>query len=187
MFFFAKCKQFWQLWCQRTEGSMAVEFALVCVPFIYLTIAIIEISLFFAGANMLESGVNASARMIRTGQLQSMEAADQEVAFRTNLCSQLFVLIDCNNVDLEVIHIPDDDFGSADGYTPVYDESGRLVSHGFDAGDSDEVVLIRVAYRYQLWTPLFSSIFSVEPDHTIPLLTTVVLQTEPYTFDSSAS
>lgn len=166
-----------------SDGSVAVEFALISIPFVYLTIAIVELSLFFAAANMLEGGINESARMIRTGQLQAQAQEDQEAAFREAVCETLFVLVNCNNVMLEVVSMGDSAFIGADDIEPVYDEGGNLVPREFDAGDSNDVVMIRAFYRYQLFTPLFSRLFSQEEDGTIPLLTTVILQTEPYDFD----
>lgn len=163
-----------------TEGSTAVEFAMLIIPFMYTTFAIIELALFFAATNMLESGVNESARMIRTGQIQ--EQANPEEAFRTDLCNRLFVLVDCNEVDIEVVAMPDDDFTSVSDYQPVYDEEGNVVPRPFDPGQSNDVVLIRAIYRYQLITPMFAEIFSREDDNTIPIMSTVVLQTEPYDF-----
>jgi len=171
----------------RTEGAVAIEFALMIFPFIYITFAIIELSLFFAASNMMESGINASARIIRTGQLQQQTALDPATAFRQEVCSHLFGLIKCENVGIEVIAMPDDDFGNAGSYTPVYDEDGNLQPRDFDAGESSSVVLIRAVYRYKLLTPFFANVFSKEPDHTIPIMTTVVLQTEPYDFSEEAS
>jgi Flp pilus assembly protein TadG len=168
---------------RRSEGSVAVEFALISIPFVYLTIAIVELSLFFAAANMLEGGVNESARMIRTGQLQAQAQEDQEAIFREAVCDKLFVLINCENVQIEVVAIGEGTFIGIEDLEPVYDDDGNLVPREFNAGDSKDVVMIRASYRYQLLTPLFSRLFSKEEDHTIPLLTTVILQTEPYDFD----
>lgn len=166
---------------------MAIEFSLVCLPFIYMTIAIIELCIFFASANTLEFAINSAARSIRTGQLQTNNPGNMQQAFMTDLCSRLLGLIDCSKIDLEVMPMPDSQFTSAPTYAPVYDAQGRLVSRGFDPGTSGNVVLLRVAYRYPLWTPLFSNLFSTQPDHTIPLLSTVVLQNEPYNFNPNAS
>ncbi|MGZ9097381.1 MAG: TadE/TadG family type IV pilus assembly protein [Micavibrio sp.] len=165
---------------RRTEGSMAVEFALLIIPFIYTTFAIIELSLFFAASNMLEGGINESARLIRTGQLQEQEELPPEEAFRNDLCNRLFVLVDCDEVDIEVIALPDDDFTSAADYPLIYDEDGNVEPRPFDAGGADDVVMIRATYRYQLITPMFAEIFSREDDNTIPIMTTIVLQSEPY-------
>lgn len=169
-------------WLRRKDGSVAVEFALVSIPFIYTTIAIIELSLFFAASNMLEAGVNTSSRLIRTGQLQQSGSPDPEALFRENICEQLFILIECDNVQIEVVAMPGDSFSEIEDYQPEYDENGVLVPREFDAGGSDDVVMIRAYYRYQLMTPIFAQIFSKEPDNSVPMMSTVILQSEPYEF-----
>lgn len=171
----------------RTDGSVAIEFALMIFPFIFITFAIIELSLFFAASNMMESGINNSARVIKTGQLQQQTGMTPEAAFRQEVCNHLFGLIRCDKVGLEVIALPDDDFGSAGDYAPIYDEDGNMVPRDFDPGSSSSVVLIRAVYRYKLLTPLFANVFTKEPDNTIPIIATVVLQTEPYDFTEEAS
>lgn len=170
-------------WIRRDEGSVAVEFALISIPFIYCTIAIIELSMFFAATNMLEGGVNQSARMIRTGQLQNQTEQPPEDAFREELCDNLFVLIDCDEVQIEVVAMPDGSFSSIDDYQPAYDGDGNFVPRAFDAGGSGDVVLIRAYYNYQLMTPMFAQIFSNNDEATIPIMSTVVLESEPYDFD----
>ena len=169
----------------REDGSVAVEFAMIIVPFVYLTIAIIELAMMTAASNMLEAAVNESSRSIRTGQIQEQTALPPQEAFEEELCSHLFVIVDCDEVSFEVISMPGDSFSEAAAYQPVYDEDGNLVPRDFDAGSSNDVVMIRATFRYQLMTPLFSRIFSQEPDQTIPMISTVVIETEPYDFDDS--
>lgn len=171
---------------KKTDGSMAVEFAMLIFPTIFLTFAIIELCLFFAASNMVEGGISASARLIRTGQLQQVENTTPEEAFRAEICNHMFVLVDCNNVAMEVIALPDDDFGSAGSYPIEYDEDGKVKPRPFDAGGSSDVVLIRAIYDYRLLTPFFSDIFSKTGDGMIRIITTIVLQTEPYDFGEEA-
>lgn len=170
-------------WLRRRDGSIAVEFALISIPFIYTTIAIMELSFYFAATNMLEGGVSAAARQIRTGQVQASVDVTPEEAFRANLCDQLYVLVKCDDVQIEVVAMPDDEFSSVDDYQPQYDDDGNFVPRDFDAGGSGDVVMIRAYYRYQLLTPLFAQIFSNEPDETVVMLSTVIIQSEPYEFD----
>jgi hypothetical protein len=167
---------------KKTDGSMAVEFAMLIFPTIFLTFAIIELCLFFAASNMVEGGISASARMIRTGQLQQVENSTPEEAFREEICNHMFVLVDCNNVIMEVVALPDDDFGSAGDYQIEYDEDGNVKPRPFDAGGSSDVVLIRAIYDYKLLTPFFADVFSKTGDGMIRIVTTIVLQTEPYDF-----
>src|SRR5688572_8490209 len=113
MSFFAKCKALCQQWSRGSDGSAAVEFALVCIPFIYMTIAIIEISIFFASANMFETAVNSTTRTIRTGRLQTENPGLEEQAFRISLCDNLYAFIDCNEIDVEAIAMPNNQFTEA--------------------------------------------------------------------------
>lgn len=170
-------------WLGDDNASVAVEFAQIAVPLVFLTIAIMELSMFFVAANMLEGGVSQSSRIIRTGQLQQQTDRPAEEMFREALCSNLYIVLNCDNVQIEVVAVPDDTFTGAGDLDPVYDEDGNFVPRDFDAGGSDSVVMVRAYYRYQLMTPLFADLFSRQPDNTIPLMTTVVLQTEPYDFN----
>ncbi|PZO82058.1 MAG: pilus assembly protein, partial [Micavibrio aeruginosavorus] len=50
-----------------------------------------------------------------------------------------------------------------------------------DAGGASDVVLIRVLYNYPVMTPLMGSMLAtISTDNTRRLVSTVVLQTEPY-------
>lgn len=170
-------------WMKDRKGSVAVEFALVSIPFIYCTIAIIELSMYFAATNMLEGGISNSARIIRTGQLQQQTDLPPEEAFRNEVCNHIFGLIECDDLQIEVIAMPDDQFSSVGDYTPNYDEDGNFVPRDFDAGGSGDVVMIRAHYVYRLLTPLFAQILSPRHDGRVTLMSTVVLQSEPYDFN----
>ena len=71
-------------------------------------------------------------------------------------------------------------FSDFSSYPPSFDDDGNLMSNGFDAGGVDDVVLIRTAYRYPLLTPLLASAFSDSTGNTKLMMSTVVLETEPY-------
>ena len=167
-----------------TRGAAAVEFGLVGIPFIFMTIGIIELALVFAAANMLEGGVADASRMIRTGQLQQ-EGGNPEDAFREALCQHAMILISCENIQIESIAIEDNTFGGIADLEPEYDEDGNLIPSGFELGAVSDVVLVRAAYRYKFLTPLFGNIFSNQPDQTYPMLATAVMRTEPYEFEDN--
>ena len=161
---------------------MAVEFALLIFPTIFMTFAIVELSLFFAASNMVEGGINASARMVRTGQLQQVVDVEPEEAFRNEVCNHMIVLVDCQDMILEMVTLPDDDFTTAADYPISYDEDGNVEPRPFNPGGSNDAVLIRAIYDYKLWTPFFVNIFSKNDEGTVRIVTTIVLQTEPYDF-----
>ncbi len=164
-------------WLRGEDAATAVEFALVAFPFTYLLIGIIEMSVMFAAMSTLDAATNDAARLIRTGQVQQTNGDPQQM-FEDLLCERASVFLPCDGIQYEVITMSGfSDFGS---FPASYDEDGNLQSLGFNPGSVDDVVLIRAAYRYPLLTPLLGTVFSDGPNNTKLMVTTVVLETEPY-------
>lgn len=164
---------------RRKEGTTAIEFSLMVIPYLILSLAVIELSIMYASASLLEGATTSAARLIRTGQLQQ-SAADPQEAFRDALCDYATVLVNCDDIQLEVV--PIDNYASFSNYAPTYDDDGNLVSQGFDAGGSNDSILIRTAYRYSMMTPIAGPLLSGADGQTL-FVSTIVLQTEPYEFE----
>ncbi len=165
-------------WAKKDDGTTAIEFALMALPYVFLTIGIIELSIMYAAASLLEGATGSASRMIRTGEIQQSGRNPEEM-FREALCDYATVLIRCDDIVVE--SIPLTSFGDYDTYAPQYDEDGNLVSQGFAVGGSDDRVLIRVAYRYSMMVP-FVGMLLTGPTNSRLFMSTVVLQTEPYEF-----
>ena len=78
---------------RQQDGSAAVEFGLVAVPFLGLTFAILETALVFFAGQTLETAVTDSARLIMTGQAQDKAWTKDD--FKTEVCSRIHGLFDC--------------------------------------------------------------------------------------------
>ena len=123
-----------QGWLRREEGSTAVEFALLSIPFVTFIIGIIEVALLMANASILEGASNDAARMIRTGQAQ--QSGDAEEAFRDALCDHARIM-DCDTFQYDVTVL--DSFDEAGGDDPSFDEEGNMEETVFEAGGSGEI------------------------------------------------
>jgi Flp pilus assembly protein TadG len=132
-------------------GVTAVEFALVAPPFLMLLFGTLETSIMYFVATNLEGEVQVAARQIRTGNVQA--SANPVETFRDLLCENLGNLIACDTVAIDVRTFPD--FGSLDR-PPLLDEDGNPQNENFDPGNGGSVVLVRVAYRYPIYTPFLS-------------------------------
>ncbi|MEX2616656.1 MAG: TadE/TadG family type IV pilus assembly protein [Alphaproteobacteria bacterium] len=160
---------------RSTSGGMMVEFAFVAPFVILLMVSTVEVGVtLFVGA-ALEGAAEAAARQIRTGQVQV--AANPLEAFRSRLCAELFNLIECNEVAFDVRKF--DDFASVDT-TLEFDEEGQLVDAAFAPGDSGEITIIRVLYRWQYMTPLVAQALSSDGTGSTVLMATMAFQNEPY-------
>lgn len=169
--------KFFSRWFKKEDGATAIEFALMSVPYIFLTAAILEMSIMYASASLLEGATGSAARLIRTGELQTSEEGDPQDLFRTAICNYATVLINCNDVVIEVV--PMDNFSDYDSMQPQFDSDGNLVSQGFDAGESETKIMVRVAYRYTMMTPLIGPLLA-GADNSRLFMSTIILQNEPY-------
>ncbi len=170
---------FSQAFIKKEDGATAIEFSMLLMPYLLICLGIIELSLMFASASLLEGATDSAARLIRTGQLQQSNN-DPETMFRDAMCDFAVALIDCNDLVIEVTTL--DSYN--DFTAPTYDADGNMVSQGFDAGASNAKVLIRVSYRYTMVTPIVGPILNGADGSTL-FMSTIVLQTEPYEFQGA--
>lgn len=107
---------------RREDGVTAVEFALVAPVFLFLVFAILETSLMYVVATVMQGEVALTTRIIRTGQLQQED--DSIAAFRDLLCENLDNVLNCDNIIIDVRTF--DDFGEID-LDDFVDEDGNAV------------------------------------------------------------
>lgn len=166
-------------WTKANDGSAAVEFSLLAMPFVLLTLAIIELCLMFAAESLLEGATTQAARQIKTGQLQQSGAPDMEAEFRIELCERLPVLIDCTDVIIEAQTMTN--FADFDSMEASFDDDGNFEPAGFDTGGSSDKLLLRVVYYYPAMTPALLPLYQ-SPNNTRLFMSTIVMQIEPYDF-----
>lgn len=168
-------------WAQNEDGVTAVEFALVGLPFLLMVIGIIEMSLMFTSQSLLEASTAQAARQIRTGAVQQ---GGGEEAFTEALCDFASVFIPCEDIQYQVVAL--ENFGDAEGFPPpTYDENGDLEDQGFDPGGVSDVVMIRTSYTYPIKTPMMQVLLTNNDGSSRIMISTIVLQTEPYEFEDT--
>ena len=158
------------------DGSTAVEFAMVALPFCLMMFAILELGLVFVTDSVLENATIETGRLVRTGQAsaQSMNAA----GFKTALCSRMGIFsADCASratVDVRVIPAfnttPPDPMSGG-----TFDNSGLTYTNG-NPGD---LVLVRVWYTQPLLTTFMSQGLSRLKDGTVRMTATTAFRNEP--------
>lgn len=168
-------------WFQKENGVVAVEFSFIALPFIIMIIGTIEMALMFTSQSLLAASTGTAARLIRTGQIQQ-GAGDPEETFRAAVCDFASVLIACEDIQFQVVDL--DNFGDAGDFPDAeFDEDGNLQNQGFSSGGVSDIVLIRVAYNYKIITPLMQPVLTNTGSGSRAMVSTLVLQTEPYEFE----
>lgn len=163
---------------RKEDGTTAVEFSLIAAPFVFILIGLVEMALMFSSQSLLEGATSTAARLIRTGQIQQ-STGDPQQEFENILCDFAEPLIPCNEIQYQVFNM--DNFDEAENFPPAtFDGDGNLQDQNFDPGGVSDIVLIRVAYRYSITTPMFQPVLTNNGDNTRLMMSTIVLQSEPY-------
>ena len=170
------------------SGSAAVEFALIAPTFFLMLFAIFETGMVFFADMTLANAVTTTGRLVRTGQAQNQNMTQDQ--FRTQLCNQISFLLPCTNADsakllIDVRAFPN--FSTA-AYPQALDANGNLNPNlnSYQPGASSQVpgqnaiVLVRVFYTWQLYTPLFGSYFSNMANNTRLLSYSLAFKNEPF-------
>lgn len=156
----------------QEKGAIAIEFALVALPFFIFLFGIIETAMFFMTNVVIDGAVADATRMLRTGQAQ--ETGDALTAFRGKMEESLFGVADLEDFVIDVRSFSS--FGDVD-FVPLYDEDGNPVETEFDGGTAGDVVVVRVSYRWDLMTPFLSAAYGSDQ---LELTGTSVFKNEPF-------
>ena len=181
---------------RREDGSAAVEFGLVAVPFLALVFAIIETAFVFFAGQTLETAAADSARLIMTGQQQtasvptgSSAAAEfiKQVCNPANPDAKIKAIFDCTKLVIDVrafssfsnINVPSP--VDANGNFPV-DANGNLITNpSYQPGGPGDIVVVRMMYQW----PVFVSLLGLNglsnmSGNSRLLMSTVAFRNEPY-------
>ena len=80
------------------SGTSALEFAIVATPLFLLLLAVLQVAFVYFANFALENAVDRAARLIRTGQAQTFNAAK----FKNEVCKHLTAPLTCNELKLDV-------------------------------------------------------------------------------------
>ena len=138
------------------RGSLAVEFALLSVPFMGLLFCILELGVVFLLGNAVEAMTTQIARQIKTGQLQQQNI--QTVAdFRSKLlCPSggnglLPSYLSCDRVAVDIR--TSDALSDADLTDEIYQQG---FAAKFCLGQPGSIVIVRVAYSFPAILPFLA-------------------------------
>jgi Flp pilus assembly protein TadG len=160
------------------SGSAVVEFALIAPVFFLLLFAIMEIGIIYFAQATLQHATDDLARKVRTGQIQGQGIT--QAAVRQEVCTDVSPLIPCDTslyVDLESFS----GFGGVI-FSPPLDSKGNMIPlNNFQTGTACSVVLVRVFYAWEVFTPLLTPFLSNMAGSKHLLYAAAAFRNEPFT------
>lgn len=131
-----------------TDGTTAIEFALVSGPFLMLLFGIIAVGMFFFTTFNLENAVEQASRVIRTGQFQQASMTGDQ--FKSEICKYTSPHIDCAaKVYVNVMHFTNSSDITADKLPSCLKVDGTLNNAAsYSPGVQSEIALVWLCYEW---------------------------------------
>jgi len=165
---------------RQQDGTAAIEFSLVAVPFFALIFAIMETALVFFAGQTLETAGADSARLIMTGQAQSKGL--NKDTFKDAVCDKVkaFGLFNCSVLAVDVQKYSQ--FADINLSTLPLDADGKLKTDSFvyQPGGPGEIVVVRVMYQWPVHVSLLGLNLSDMAGGKRLLMSTSAFRNEPY-------
>ena len=165
---------------QARQGTTAVEFAMIGLPFFILLIGLIEIAIMFMVMTVLEHGAHDATRDIRTGEFQTSGTATRD-ALRTDICEAMANLFNCSDrITVSVDRLTG--FPASAPAVPLQPD-GTLQDETtlpFNPGGREDIVVVQVFYEWPLITPVMTWPLANYPDNTRLMIATVAFRNEPF-------
>ncbi|ABS61849.1 TadE family protein [Parvibaculum lavamentivorans DS-1] len=158
------------------EGSVAVEFSMLAIPFFALLYALIETCIVYFATSNLDSVVADAGRLVRTGQVQA--GGMSEAQFKGYICDRMTLVSNCAS-DLRV---DVRNFTSFNGvsFPPLIDANGNVVENTvFQPGNAGDIVLVRVYYTWGVMSPGLIGLSNVQGNGRL-IAASVAFRNEPF-------
>lgn len=163
---------------RRQDGAAAVEFAMVAMPFLLLTFAILETALVFFAGQTLQAAAADSGRLIMTGQAQT--AGYSAGDFKTQVCARIYGLFNCaSSMTVDVKNYTT--FGNAAtgvNSTPTTNGSFDSSKAGYTLGGPGCIQVVTLYYQWPVYIPLLG--LNYLGNNSRLLQATTVFKNEPY-------
>ncbi|MGB8818661.1 MAG: TadE/TadG family type IV pilus assembly protein [Rhizobiaceae bacterium] len=169
-------RRFLERFIKNKEGSTAIEFALLALPFTALVFAIIESSIAFTAHQVTANAVEDVARDIRTNVLPA------GANIRDLICARMQVLVAKTCPDL---YIDLGDYAKYDQVPltlPFNPVTGDLDSSGFgiNRGGPGSIQQLRVFYKWPYYTDYIAGKLAQLPDGKTLIFATLTWQNEQF-------
>ena len=163
---------------RQQNGAAAVEFALVALPFLALTFAILESAMVFFAGQTLEAAVSSAGRLIMTGQAQNASFSQSD--FKNQVCNFLAGgLFDCSSgVYVNVKTYTSS--SSVNNTPPVNNGQFDTTKMNYTPGGPGCIVAVSVYYQWPIYVSLLGDNLSNLNGGNRLLVATAVFRNEPY-------
>lgn len=164
---------------RHQNGSVAVEFAMIALPFFLFIFALIETALIIFSSIGLDMALGEASRQIRTGQVQAAGLTREQ--FHQLVCDGAPGYFDCSD-KLKVDVRRFDNFSNTDFVSPTDVNGSLILDFSFDPGGPSDIILARAFYVWNISSPIGVGLANMEGNNRL-LASSAAFRNEPYNED----
>ncbi len=159
-------------------GAVAVEFALVLLPFFVTLIGLIGIATYQAKSGVLQHAVEIASRMIKTGQVTTL------TGFTKSITDNSYGLLDVSALSINVTAY--ESFAQVPStLSALFDSGGKPTNQNFQPGTGNKAVVVRVGSRFTIISATTTDPETVSPaasttDLILTITSTTAFRNEPF-------
>ena len=166
------------------RGAVAIEFAMLIIPFCLLVFAILESCIAFAAQQVLSNATDDVARQFRTGQIKPADLELDANLVRNKICARLEMMVASDCPELVIDLKSYDTFQQAAAKRVTFKNNDiDTTGFGIDPGLSGSKNQLRVFYRWPVMTDFMRKSLSNLRDGKTLLYASVTWQNEPFDDD----
>jgi len=161
---------------RQTDGAVAVEFALVSVPFFAILFAILEASLMFFAEQILDTATTGASRLIRTGEAK--QAAMTAEQFKQKICDGMFNLVTCD----DNLYVDVQSYSTFGAFTPTspLDSDNNIVATHYTSGNASQIIVVRSFYKWPIYFNYLARSGPITSDGRQLIGSVIAFKTEPF-------
>lgn len=164
---------------KRRDGAAALEFAIVSIPLFWMIFGMLEFGAMSMVQTNLDNALAETGRKIRTGAAQNggLTKTDLENEICANL-NKIMTLTCQDNLFLDVDRY--NSFAAVNNGAPTSNGNMDQAQLNYTPGGADEVILVRAYYTWQVFTPMFGTIFANMHDGKRLIVSSMLFRNEPF-------
>ena len=163
----------------RRDGAVAIEFALIAIPFFLIVMATVQTAVVYMAQQELETVTEQASRYILTNQATN----DTQTQFANTVCAQVVALFNCSNLMIDVENYgAGTSFSSANTSAPTltFNAQGQVTNTWqFSPGSNGNIVVVRVMYQWPIFLRPFGFNLANLSNGNRLLMATAVFRNEP--------
>jgi len=167
------------------KGSTLVEFGLIAPGFIAMILFLLQVTVIYSAAAVLQEGTENAARLVLTGQAKS-SGMTTAASFTTALCgnAKINIFFSCsglmvNLVDATAAPSPTTLAQDAAAPTLTFNAHGAVSNNfGYGLGAQGDIMVLQVMYQWPAYAAKLMNM-STQSNGNVLLVATVVFRNEP--------